>query len=60
VEVVEEAEQAVLHLLYVRYIGQKGVLDDGCRLALVLMKSPTQTQMMPGFDSPVKDRNNRK
>lgn len=48
VEVVEKAQQAVLHLLDVRHVGQEGVLDDRC-LSLLLIRFPGRTQVMPGF-----------
>lgn len=47
-EVVEEAQQAVLHLLDVGHVSQEGVLDDG-RLSLVLVRFTGRTQVMPGF-----------
>jgi len=30
VEVVEETQEPLLHLLDVGHVGQEGVLDDGC------------------------------
>lgn len=50
-EVVEEAEEAVLHLLNIRYISQEGVLDGGGRLALVLGGLPPRTQLGLGLIS---------
>lgn len=47
-EVVEEAQQAVLHLLDIGHVSQEGVLDDG-RLSLVLVRFTGRTQVVPGF-----------
>lgn len=46
VEVVKEAEQAVLHLLHVGHVRQEGVLDDRGR---GLVRFAPRTLMMPGF-----------
>lgn len=46
VEVVEEAEQAVLHLLHVGHVRQEGVLHDRGR---GLVRFAPRTLMIPGF-----------
>lgn len=50
-EIIEETEKAILHFLHIRNISQKGVLDDGSRLALVLIRFTTQTQLVSVFVS---------
>lgn len=55
-EIIEEAEEAMFHLLHIGNISQKGVLDNRSCLTLVLIRFSPQTQMVPGLipNPPVK------